>query len=272
MSQPTQWQVGASAPEVYERDLVPAVFAPWAPMVIELAKPQTGERVLDVACGTGIVARRAAERVGATGYVLGVDLNPAMIAVARSVASSSLNPPIEWREASVMALPLGEATFDIVTCQLGLQFFADRPAALREMYRVLAPGGRLGVMVWRSIEYCPGFGALAETLERHVGPEAAAVMRAPFALHDGDALRALIAAAGFRDVTVQPAVGMVRFPSVAHLIRSYVAGSPLADQVAKVSDAARSALIRDTESALAAYVSAEGLAFPIEAHLASAKK
>lgn len=272
MSQQSQWQVGASAPDVYERDLVPAVFGPWALKVVELADPKQGERVLDVACGTGIVARRAAERVGAAGYVLGVDLNPAMLAVAASVASSSPNLPIEWREASAMAMPLSDVMFDIVYCQLGLQFFADRPAALREMHRVLVPGGRLGLMVWRSIQYSPGFGALADRLERHVGPDAAAIMRAPFALHDTDQLRALISAAGFRDVTVQPAAGIVRFPSVEHFVRSYVAGSPLAGHVAKVSDNARNELIRDTESMLAPYLSTEGLAFPIEAHLARAIK
>jgi SAM-dependent methyltransferase len=265
--QPTPWQVGASAPDVYERDLVPAVFGPWAPRVIELAIPKPSERVLDVDCGTGIVARRVADRLGAESQIVGVDLNPAMIAKARSIA-----PGIDWREASVMALPLPDASFDIVYCQLGLQFFPDRPGALREMYRVLAPQGRLGLMVWRAIEFCPGFGALAAGLERHVSPEAAALMRAPFALHNAGELEALISAAGFRDVVVQPATGMVRFPSVEHLVHGYVAGSPLAAHVAKASDSARAALVGDVQSALAAYVSVDGLAFPIEAHLASAKK
>src|SRR5438477_104942 len=139
MSQPTPWQVGASAPDVYERDLVPAVFGAWAPRVIALATPKPGDRVLDVACGTGIVAQRVAERLGAAGQIVGLDLNPAMIAKARSIA-----PAIDWREASVMAMPLPDASFDIVYCQLGLQFFPDRPAALQEMRRVLAPQGRLG--------------------------------------------------------------------------------------------------------------------------------
>jgi len=267
MNQPTPWQVGASAPEVYERDLVPAVFGPWAPRVIALATPKPSERVLDVACGTGIVARLVADRLGAGSQIVGVDLNPAMIAKARSMA-----PEIEWREASVMAMPLPDASFDIVYCQLGLQFSPDRPGALREMYRVLAPQGRLGLMVWRAIEFCPGFGALAAGLERHVSPEAAALMRAPFGLYESSELEALISAAGFGEVRVQPATGMVRFPSVEQLVHSYVAGSPLAGHVAKVDDAARAALVRDVQAALAAYVNLEGLVFPIEAHPASAKK
>ena len=140
MSQPTPWQVGSSAPEVYEPELVPAVFGPWASRVVALANPQPGERVLDVACGTGIVARAAAERVGPSGQVVGLDLNPHMLAVAQSVASERPALPIEWREASVMAVPFSDAAFDIVYCQLGLQFFPDRLAALREMHRVLVSG------------------------------------------------------------------------------------------------------------------------------------
>jgi ubiquinone/menaquinone biosynthesis C-methylase UbiE len=272
MSQPTQWQVGASAPDVYERDLVPAVFGPWAPRVLALANPQPGERVVDVACGTGVVTRLAAERVGAGGQVVGVDLNPAMIAKARAIAAAWPALPIEWREGNALALPLPDAAFDIVYCQLGLQFFPDRPAALREMVRVLVPRGRLGLMVWRSIQYSPGFGALADALERRVSAEAAAIMRAPFGMHDAEALRALLAGAGFREVAIQPAAGLVRFPSVEHLVRSYVAGSPLAGHVAQVGDEARAALLVDTASALASYVTAEGLAFPIEAHLVSARK
>ena len=272
MSQQTAWQVGASAPEVYQRLLVPAVFGPWAPKVVALVKPHPGERVLDVACGTGIVARLAAEHVGAAGQVVGLDVNPAMLAFARSVASKSGAASIEWREASAVTLPLPEAGFDIVTCQLGLQFFGDRAAALREINRVLVSGGRLGLMVWRSIEFSPGFAAFADALERHVSPDAAAIMRAPFALHAAGELRALMLAAGFREVTIQPVVGVVRFPSAEQMVHSYVAGSPLAGHVAKVSDDARAALVQQTASALTAFVNPDGLAFPIEAHLAGAKK
>jgi ubiquinone/menaquinone biosynthesis C-methylase UbiE len=139
MSQQGQWQVAGSAPEVYERELVPAVFGPWAPILVELAHPRTGERVVDIACGTGIVARIAAARIGPTGAMAGVDLNPGMLSVARSVAATNSQPgaPIQWHEASADKLPFPDGSFDIVYCQLGLQFFADRAAALREMRRVL---------------------------------------------------------------------------------------------------------------------------------------
>jgi hypothetical protein len=140
------------------------------------------------------------------------------------------------------------------------------------MYRVLCPRGRLGVMVWRGIEHSPGFGAFAEALGRRVGPEAAGIMRAPFGLGDAEELRHLIAAAGFTDITIRSVPGTVLFPSVARFVQDYVAGSPLAGHVAKVSDEARAALLSDVSAALHTYLTPGALSFPIEAHLASARK
>jgi SAM-dependent methyltransferase len=274
MTDQGQWQVAGNAAETYERSLVPAVFAAWAPLVVELADPRPGDRVLDVACGTGVVARLAAQRVGRTGEVVGLDLNPGMLRVAASLASNASAPSasITWREASATAMPLPDAAFDVAYCQLGLQFFPDRPAALREMHRILVPGGRLGLMVWRGIQYSPGFGALAAALARHVSTEAAGIMRAPFGLEDAAVFHALVAAAGFRDITIRPLAGTVRFPSAARFVQDYVAGSPLAGHIAKVSDDVRSALVSEVSDALTSYLVGSVLTFPIEAHLASAKK
>jgi ubiquinone/menaquinone biosynthesis C-methylase UbiE len=274
MSEHSQWQLAGNAAETYERALVPAVFAAWAPLVVELAAPRAGERVLDVACGTGVVARLVAERVGRTGEVVGLDLNAGMLAVAASIASNagSARAPITWREASAMKMPFPDGAFDIVYCQLGLQFFPDRAAALREMHRVLVPGGRLGLMVWRGIEQSPGFAAFAAALARHVSAEAASIMRAPFGLADPEELRRLIAVPGFRDITTRPVPGAVRFPSVARFVQDQVAASPLAGHVARVSDEARAALISEMSDALQSYLAAGWLVFPIEAHLATAKR
>jgi ubiquinone/menaquinone biosynthesis C-methylase UbiE len=263
-----QWQVTGNAAETYERALVPAVFAPWAPLVIALADPRPGEHVLDIACGTGLVARLAAQRVGRTGNVTGLDLNPGMLAFAASVTSSDppTSAPITWREASATSMPLPDAAFDVAYCQLGLQFFPDRPAAIHEMYRVLVPGGRLGLMVWQGIQYTPGFGALASALERHVSTEAAAIMRAPFALAEAEELRALVAAEGFRDITIKPVAGTVSFRSIGRFVQDYVRGSPLSGHVAKVSDQTHAALVREVGDALMSYVAGDVLTFPIKAH------
>ena len=275
MSDQGQWQVAGNAAEIYDRTLVPAVFAAWASQVVGLADPRPGERVLDVACGTGVVTRLASQRVGRTGNVVGLDLNPGMLAIAASSAAhANLPPSADNLEggAAPRKCPCRTAHYDIVYCQLGLQFFPDRPAALREMHRVLVPGGRLGLMVWRGIEFSQGFGMLADALARHVSSEAASIMRAPFALGDAEELRGLIGSARFRDIVVQPVSGTVRFPSVARFVQDYVAGSPLAGHVAKVSDAARAALISEVGDVLRPSLAGGVLTFPIEAHLASAKK
>jgi ubiquinone/menaquinone biosynthesis C-methylase UbiE len=273
MNQQGQWQVAGSAAEVYEKELVPVVFGPWAPLVIDLASPREGDRVLDVACGTGIVTRQVANRVGPSGAVVGVDLNSGMLKVARAAYSpaSRSGGPIEWHEASAEKLPFPNASFNVVYCPLGLQFFADRAAALREMHRVLASGGRLGLMVWRSIDESPGFALLAEALDRHVGQAAANIMRAPFALSDANELATLVRNAGFQDVVIQQQVGTVRFPSVEKFLLSYVTGSPLAGPVSQTDDAARKALISDARNTLGKYTSNGELTFPIAAHLVSAK-
>jgi len=274
MTDQGQWQIAGNAAETYEHALVPAVFAPWAPKVVALANPRPGESVLDIACGTGVVTRLAAQQVGRSGKVVGLDLNPGMVAFAASItpSDSPTDAPITWQEASATDMPLPDATYSIVYCQLGVQFFPDRSAAMREMYRVLVPGGRLGLMVWQGIHYAPGFGALADALARHISSEAAGIMRAPFALAEAEQLRALVAEGGFRDITIQSVTGTVRFPSISRFVQDYVRGSPLSGHVAKVSDESRAALVSDVDKALTSYVSEEGLTFPIKAHLASAKK
>src|SRR3954452_8045564 len=261
MSQQGQWQVAGSAPEVYERELVPAVFGPWAPILIDLAQPTLGERVVDIACGTGVVARLAAQKVGPTGTVTGVDLNPGMLNVARSLGTADGAASIQWQEASADKLPSPESSFDIAYCQLGLQFFAARPAALREMRRILSSNGRLALMVWCGINESPGFEAFAQILERNVSLAAATIMRAPFGLADPNELSRLVAAAEFREITVQRRVGAVEFPSVERFVMSYVAGSPLAAHLSQAGDVARERLTADTKLALERYAGDGGLSF-----------
>jgi SAM-dependent methyltransferase len=265
-----QWQVAGSAAQVYERELVPAIFGPWASQVVGLAAPAAGERVLDAACGTGVVARLAAERVGAEGRVVGLDLNPGMLAVARGLPVGGA--PIGWVQATAGRLPFPDGSFEVVCCQLGLQFFPDRSAALAEMARVLVAGGRLVVMVWRSIDHSPGFAVLAGALDRHVGAAAGALMRAPFGLGDETALRDLVAGAGFGEVGVDRQAGVVRFGSARALVVAYGAGSPLAGPIGAAGPAARAGLVAEVQAALEPWQGAAGLAFPIEALLVSGRR
>ena len=271
MSQREQWHFDENPDEVYERYLVPAKFGPWAADLVELGAPQSGERVLDVACGTGVVTRLMVPRVGATGKVVGLDLNGGRLAVARSVPSDS-GISIEWREGDVSALPFLDGSFDLITCQQGVQFFPDRLAAMGEMFRVLVPGGRLVFNIWRSIEHQPGALAMAIALERHVSAEAAALRRTPFALGDREAIEAPLKEAGFLDIAIHSRVKAVRFPSAEAFTMRYLSGSaaPLVRMVSEADDSARAALVEDVNVALQPYMGADGLACPTASHLVTA--
>lgn len=259
-------EISGTPGEIYERHLVPAIFARWAPELVEAAGVQPGQRVLDVACGTGAVTRLLAERVGQTGRVVGLDVNAGMLAAARAATTTA---SIEWKEGNATAMPLPDAAFDAVVCQQGLQFFPDKLAALKEMRRVLSPGGRLALAVWRGIEQAPGFRVLQEALASRIGPEKAALP--PFSLGDGQAIRALVSATGFRDVRVRAEVKLTRFPSAEHFVRSIIVGAPtmvgaLAEQGAGVLDA----IVAEVSDATRTYVDDEGWATPQPSNIITA--
>lgn len=198
-------------PELYERHLVASLFRPWAERLLEDVAVGAGDRVLDVACGTGIVARLALERSGPAGKVVGVDASPPMLEVARSRA-----PGIDWRAGDAAALPLGEdERFEVITCQQGVQFFADRAAAVREMRRALAPGGRLAVSAWCADDEMPLFRELRRVAERHLGP----VLDKRHAFGEAGALEALLAAGGLRDVRVKTVSHTLRFDPASEFVR-----------------------------------------------------
>ena len=238
-------------------------------MLIEAATLQPGDRVLDVACGTGVVARLVAPQLDARGKVVGLDLNAGMLSVARAL-SQAAGLAVEWQEGSALALPFSDATFDVVLCQQGLQYFPERPLALREMQRVLVPGGRLALSVWRPIEYSPGYPVLVEALGQHIGAQAATTMRAAFSLGEASEVRTLLTRAGFRDIDIRVGEGMVRFASPDEFVRGTAASSPFAGLVAQAGDDARSALLSEVSTRLHPYVESSGLVFPIQTHLVTA--
>jgi ubiquinone/menaquinone biosynthesis C-methylase UbiE len=199
--------------EVYDRAFVPALFARWGPIVADAAGVAPGQRVLDVGCGTGALTLAVAERVAPGGAAIGLDPNPAMLTVARRKPAS-----VEWVEAPAEALPFPDAAFDAVVSQFALMFFADRPAGLRQMWRVLRPGGRLAVAVCDAVERSPGYAALAALLDRLFGTAVGDAFRAPFALGDPAALRDLARQASIPDPRVTLHHASVRFASIAALV------------------------------------------------------
>ena len=272
MSQSSGWQLSGSASEAYERYIVQAFMQGWTRGLLDMASLAAGARVLDVACGTGVVARQVASRVGKHGHVVGVDLNAGMLAMARMLPQPPEGAAVEWQEGNVTALPFPEASFDAVLCQQGLQFFPDKPAALQEMRRVLVPTGRLVVSVWRPISHCPWQRSVVEALERHVGSNAAMGLRGAFALGDRDELRALITAAGFHTVRIQIDSQVIRYPSLEEFVPGYLSATPAAGVAAILDESTRAAILRDVKTSLHAYLDDDGLAAPIEAYVVVALK
>jgi ubiquinone/menaquinone biosynthesis C-methylase UbiE len=265
-----QWQLEGDAAELYQRHLVPAITAGWAASLVERAGLRRGERVLDVACGTGVVARAAARRVGRAGHVAGIDMNAGMLAVARSLPTGP-GAGIGWSQGSALNLPFAAGSCDVVLCQLGLQFFPDRPAALAEMRRVLVTGGRLGLSVYGPIEHNPAAFALARALDRHLGPDASVTKRAEHALADPALWRMLAAEAGFSRVRIVTETRIVRFASVSDYVRIQLTATPLASLLRHQAEGSirhlTAALITDVAATLHARRTQSGLAFPQEAHI-----
>jgi len=265
------WQLEPDSAEAYERYLVPALMAAGARRLIELASLRPGDRVLDVGCGTGIVARSAASRVGEKGRVVGVDLNEGMLRVAAR-AAADLVPPVEWRQGDAASLPFPDAAFDVVASQQMLQFVPDSVGALREMYRVLAPSGRLAVSVCRPIEHAAGYLPLADGLRRHAGPEAEAMIRSPFPAWSPGDLRAILVSSGVASATVRIEVASIRYPSAAEFVRREAACSPLAGPIGSLPEPSRAALIEELARALEAHTDDLGIALPLEVYVALAEK
>lgn len=231
----------ANPAENYQRFFVPAIGAPMADDLIAIAGLRPNERVLDVACGTGVVARLAAERVGAAGSVTGLDVHPGMLAVAGSATPTDMS--IDWREADAESMPFQDSAFDVVLCQMGLQFVPGKLTALREMRRVLATGGRAVISV-------PGpkprlFAVMTDALARHISPKAASFGDLVFSMHDVDELRELIRGAGFRNVNVEAKPKTLRLPPPADFLWQYIHSTPLAEAVVRAGEAKRAALERD---------------------------
>jgi ubiquinone/menaquinone biosynthesis C-methylase UbiE len=265
------WQVRGNAAELYERHLVRAITSLWAGDLVRRVNLQPGERVLDVACGTGVVARTAAGCVGQTGRVSGLDINRDMLAVAR--ASWDGVPAIDFIEGSALALPFAGASHDVVMCQLGLQFFPDRARALGEMHRVLTPGGRLGLSVYGPIEHNPGNFALAQALDHHLGTGASQTKRAEHVLGYATLVHQLVTDAGFRDITLTTETKLIRFSSTEEYVRLQLTATPLAsllgEQLARPGITDK--LTATVSDALQRYEVDGGLEFPQEAHVLLAR-
>lgn len=261
MNEPTR-QAQLDAANAYETLMVPALFGDWCSKVAEAARIRPGHRVLDVATGTGALARDAASRVGPGGAVTGLDPNPGMLDVARRLA-----PALEWRQGVAESLPFPDHSFDVVLSQFGLMFFRDRGAAVREAIRVLVRGGRFAFLVWDALENIPAYAAEVALLKRLAGPRAADALRAPFALGTRHALETLLPEAGVAAAEVLTDRGTARFPSARVMVEADLRGwLPVMgvdlpeDRIARI--------LEEAEHVFRPYVAANGaVEFATSAHI-----
>jgi len=259
------FQLSLKTAEAYETRFVPQPFGEWAARLVEAAGVAPGQRVLDVACGTGAVARAAAERAGNTALVVGLDLNDGMLAVARRV-----RPDLEWRSGDAAVLPFPDASFDVVLCQAALMFFADVDRALREMARVVTRTGTVAVQVWDRRQDQPAYRPFAEIVGRHAGPDAGNLVSASFVRGDLDELTALFHRAGLEVTATRTEASMMPFGSVDELVALKVRSTPLGE---RLSEDVISWIIEDSRVALRSFGRSDGgLDVPIRGHLIVARR
>jgi ubiquinone/menaquinone biosynthesis C-methylase UbiE len=258
-------QITKNAAEIYEEFFIPALFQEWTERVSVAAQIETGDKVLDVACGTGVLARFVYEKVGESGSVVGVDINDGMLAVAESK-----NPNIEWRRSAAEKLPFEENTFEKVVSQFGLMFFEDRTEALREMARVLKPNGILAVAVWDSLETSPGYAEMTELLRRLFGEKIASALEAPFVLGDKKILSELFAEAGMENAEIKTMIGKARFPSIESWVHTDIKGWTLAEAI---DDKMYQSLLDEAQNTLKKFTDDKGkVAFDAPAHIVTWRK
>ncbi len=271
MATSTQWQLARDAAERYEKILVPAILGPAARSLVEWSDLREGEAVVDIGCGTGAAARFAAEKVGASGRVAGVDVNAGMIAVAQSLAPVP-GAMIEWVECTAYQLPFTQAEFDVALCAQTLQFLEDRPRGLAEMYRILKPGGRVVVSLWCDLRESPYFHVLVQAVTKHIGAETAAGLRAAFGLSDSEAIRALLTGAGFNNMQLTVKELDLELPKPRDFVPRHVSATPMSTGFHTASEEARQAVVDDVSEQLAPYETDQGIRVPFRTHLAMGVK
>ena len=251
----------------YEKLFVPALFEAWTQHLVDGAGIREGSHVLDVACGTGVLARNALARAGASGRVVGADPAPGMLAAAREI-----EPSIDWVLCSAEALDVANETFDCVISQFGMMFFEDRRKAADEMLRALKPGGSLAIAVWRSVEHNPAYADIISVLEEQVGTAAADALRLPYSLGNAETVTGVLEGSGFADLTVESKTESARFPSSRQMVEAELRGwLPLFDIF--LSDDKINEVLIESDKRLGKYAGPLGEAvFPTSAHIFTARK
>jgi ubiquinone/menaquinone biosynthesis C-methylase UbiE len=267
MSTSRTWQLERDAAERYQQILTPAILGPAARALVEWSALGPGEAVLDAGCGTGAAARPAAERVGPTGRVIGIDVNTGMIDVARSLPPLE-GTEIEWRVESIYDLSMPDAAIDVVLCAQTLQFLDQRAAAITEMRRVLRQDGRVALSCWCALDENPYFHALVEAVTRHIGADTAAGLMAAFGLSDPDTIRSLLNDAGLRNVEIDMIDMNLELPPLKDFVPRHISATPMATGFNTATERARRAVIDDVIRSVSGYMRGASARIPFRTHLA----
>jgi ubiquinone/menaquinone biosynthesis C-methylase UbiE len=261
----TQSQLDLAA--LHEQVFVPAELQEWTAPLIKAAGVEVGQSVLDVACGTGVLARAVSQRIGPTGRIVGIDPDLGMLAVAKETT-----PSIDYRQGVAESLPFANEFFDAVLSQFGLMYFSERVAAVREMLRVLRPGRRMAVAVWDALEHTPAYLTLAKVFDRLAGPQVGDVFRSSYSLGDTQELAMLFLAADARDVRITTHIGTARFPDIRTMVTAELRDlSPAAGVVLEPAQVER-VLLR-AERCLAPHCTPDGsIRFAARAHIVTVTK
>lgn len=261
--------VDTSAAEAYGADLVPGIFGPWALDAVRWAGVKRGEHVLDVACGPGVATWPSADLVGITGRVVGLDNDPGMISVATALPLTHAGAHPEWQCASAQELPFPAQSFDVVLCLQGLQLFPDHVAAMREMVRVLRPGGRLLMTIWCGLHQCKGYEAMVMALEdRNIDASAA---RKPFSLGNEGKLLQSCKDAGLTNISIRIEKKLAQFSSAVAFLNAISRGAPSSRfAMAKLKPEQISEFHRDVTQRLSCYSLDGAVHFPMESFVITA--
>lgn len=265
------WQLCEGGPEAYEKYVAPAFGGVWAQDLVNRAALRKGDKILDVGCGTGIVARCAYKSLGDSVHIAGVDINEIALEKAREIGALNA-APIEWKQADVTALPFSNEKFDVLLCQQGLQYFPDRSRALNEINRVLVNDGRVVFSVWRSIEFSPFYFTLHEALKEYVNPEAASILASAYTLSDSAQLRTLFKGARFKNIKIRLVIKQMRYPSLEEFLCGSFLSSPFANDIFALEEIKREEMFQAIHKSILNYIDDDGLAAPMESYVVSATK
>jgi ubiquinone/menaquinone biosynthesis C-methylase UbiE len=261
------FQLSGNAPEIYERIMVPLWFGRWAEALVEALSIQPGEKVLDVACGTGVTTRLVKNKVGADGQVDGLDNNASMLSHAKELATDQ---DIGWIEGDATDSGLPSGTYNALLSQHGYHYFPDKPGALAEFHRVLAPNGRMAFSIWDG--HSPYTRAICGAVERHVSPDIARVQRSQRETPSADELTSQVEKAGFENVRVIRQELMIDVPPAQEFVPLHLGSMPIASAFAALSEGEQERLIGDVEEALSDYTQGARLVYPDAVHVAMGTK